>query len=55
MLDSPILTDLDGAAAEAAAIAVARADPRPISHAAMRTWLLRLAAGERDAPRRNPI
>lgn len=39
------------AAALAAAVAEARADPRPtIPHERVRAWLLRVAAGEFDAP-----
>lgn len=33
-----------------AAVAEARADPRSAPHAEVRAWLLRLAAGEFDAP-----
>jgi hypothetical protein len=33
-----------------AAVAEARADPRSAPHAAVRAWLLRLAAGESDTP-----
>ena len=46
------LPDLHDAEAEAlaAAVAEARADQRTISHEEMQAWLLRLAAGEFDAP-----
>jgi hypothetical protein len=37
-------------AALVAAVAEARADPRAIPHEEMQVWLLRLAAGELDAP-----
>lgn len=33
-----------------AAVAEARADPRSAPHAEVRAWLLRLTAGEFDAP-----
>ncbi len=38
----------------AAALAVAEADQRRVPHAEVRTWLLRLAAGEFDAPPPQP-
>lgn len=48
----PDLDDNDAAelVALTAAIAEARADPRGIPHEEMQAWLLRLAAGEFDAP-----
>ena len=42
------------ARALAAAIAEAEADPRRVSHEKVRAWLLRLAAGEFDAPPPEP-
>jgi hypothetical protein len=42
-------------AALAAAVALAEADPRRISHEAARAWLLRLAHGEFDAPPPKPV
>ena len=52
------LTEDDEAEAEvcalAAAIAESDADPRTVPHEAVRTWLLRLAAGEFDAPPPEP-
>jgi len=53
----PAIDDDDVAAearALAAAIAVAEADPRRIPHEEVRVWLLRLAAGEFDAPPPEP-
>lgn len=41
-------------AALAAAVGEARADPRAIPHEEMQAWLLRLAAGEFDAPPPEP-
>ncbi|MBF0561405.1 MAG: CopG family transcriptional regulator [Alphaproteobacteria bacterium] len=41
-------------AALAAAVAEARADPRIIPHEDMQAWLLRLAAGEFNAPPPEP-
>ena len=52
------LTEDDEAAAEAqalaAAVAIAEGDPRRVPHEEVRTWLLRLAAGEFDAPPPQP-
>lgn len=42
------------ARALAAAIAESDADPRSVSHEEVRTWLLRLAQGEFDAPPPKP-
>ena len=55
-LPAPIIEDEDAAEAQAlaAAIAVAEADPRRVPHDAVRPWLLRLAAGEFDAPPPQP-
>jgi hypothetical protein len=54
---APLIED-DEAAAEAqalaAAIAIAEADPRRVPHEEVRPWLLRLAAGEFDAPPPKP-
>lgn len=51
---APLMIEDDEAAAEtaalAAAVAVAEADPRRVPHEEVRVWLLRLAAGEFDAP-----
>ena len=54
-MDTPLaLTEDDEVEAEtrllAAAIAEAEADPRRVPHEEVRTWLLRLANGEFDAP-----
>lgn len=38
----------------AAAVAVAKADPRRVPHDEVRAWLLRLARGEFDAPPPEP-
>jgi hypothetical protein len=50
---APLLAD-DEAEAEARALALAiersDADPRTVPHEQVRAWLLRLAAGEFDAP-----
>jgi len=46
--------DVAEARALAAAIAVAEADPRRVPHEDVRTWLLRLADGEFDAPLPQP-
>lgn len=47
---------LDEAEAQAlaAAVAEADADPRTVPHERVRTWLLRLANGEFDAPPPEP-
>lgn len=52
----PFDAELEKAEAEALARAVAEADadPREIPHEDMRAWLLRLAAGEFDAPPPEP-
>jgi hypothetical protein len=42
------------AGALAAAIAESDADPRTVPHEEVRAWLLRLAAGEFDAPPPEP-
>ncbi len=48
------LPESDDATAEAAgleaAVSEARADPRIVPHADVRTWLLEIAAGNFDAP-----
>jgi hypothetical protein len=59
MNDSALpLAEVDEAEAEAsalkAAIAKSRADPREVPHEEMRAWLLKIAAGEFDAPPPNP-
>ncbi len=56
MSDAPFLSDEDAAEAEAlrAAVAEALADPREIPHEAVRAWLLRIAAGELNAPPPEP-
>lgn len=41
-------------AALAAAVAASDADPRTVPHEEVREWLLRLAAGEFDAPPPDP-
>jgi Fe-S-cluster formation regulator IscX/YfhJ len=48
----PNVSDDDAAELELlrAAVAKADADPRYVTHDDMRAWLLRLAAGEFDAP-----
>jgi hypothetical protein len=52
------IPDIDDDTAESAALAVAvaeaRADRRGIPHAEMQAWLLRVAAGELDAPPPEP-
>lgn len=52
MVELPNLTDDAAAEAEAlaAAVALARTDAASVGHADMRAWLLRIAAGETDAP-----
>ncbi|MDR3516484.1 MAG: hypothetical protein P4M00_11740 [Azospirillaceae bacterium] len=54
MAEPATLTDFDEDAAEAAALAAAvekaRANPRSVPHAEMRLWLLELAAGNFEAP-----
>lgn len=53
----PALEDEEAAAearALAAAIAESDADPRTVPHGEVRAWLLRLAAGEFDAPPPKP-
>jgi Fe-S-cluster formation regulator IscX/YfhJ len=54
---APLIDD-DEAEAEtralAAAVAEADADPRTVAHDEVRTWLLRLAGGEFDAPAPEP-
>lgn len=58
MATSKLLIEDDEDAAEAqvlaAAVAAAEADPRRIPHDEVRSWLLRLAAGEFDAPPPQP-
>lgn len=56
MADPLPLIDDDAAEARAlaAAVAAAEADPRRVPHEAVRAWLLRLAAGEFDAPPPTP-
>ena len=56
MNNAAIIADIDEAeaAALAAAVAEARADTRYIPHEEMQAWLLRLAAGEFDAPPPEP-
>jgi DNA-binding IclR family transcriptional regulator len=48
------LPDIDDSSADAealaAAVAEARADPHGVSHEEVRAWLLRVAAGDFDAP-----
>jgi Fe-S-cluster formation regulator IscX/YfhJ len=54
---TPLMGDDDiqaEARALAAAIAESDADPRTVSHEDVRAWLLRLAAGEFDAPMPEP-
>jgi predicted transcriptional regulator len=54
-LTDPVVDDEAAeAAALAAAVAEARADPRAVPHEEMRAWLLRIAAGELDAPPPEP-
>lgn len=50
------LSNLHDAEAEALAVAIAeaRADNRTVTHEDMKAWLLRLAAGEFDAPPPEP-
>jgi hypothetical protein len=52
----PHVIDEDEAEAQAfaAAVAQARADKRSVPHEKVRAWLLRVAAGELDAPRPKP-
>jgi hypothetical protein len=58
MADTLPAPALDDEAAETAAlvaaVAEARADPRAVPHDEMRAWLLRIAAGELDAPPPEP-
>ena len=58
MNPSTHLIEDDEAAAEAGALAAAiansDADPRTVPHEDVRTWLLRLAAGQFDAPPPEP-
>jgi Fe-S-cluster formation regulator IscX/YfhJ len=54
----PLVGNNDGEAevrALAAAIADSDADPRTVPHVEVRTWLLRLAQGEFDAPPPEPL
>jgi len=58
MPKASLVTDSDDDAAEAAAlaeaVAEARADLRGVPHEEMRAWLLRIEAGEFDAPPPEP-
>jgi hypothetical protein len=58
MIDpAPLIEDDEDAAeakALAAAVAESDADPRTVPHEEVRTWLLRIANGEFDAPPPDP-